>query len=196
MLTFENHLAMKSLKTSFWMVLVLVLWGCGAGKNKTNVELIQDMMEQPSIKAQEYDESMKGGISALLPPENTKPVGFSPYKYALDIDGAARDLKNPFEGKVDAEVLSLGEKMFVTNCQVCHGSQGEGNGHLRKIGKYPLPIPSLLSEKVRKWKDGNIYHVITVGQGSMGAYASHVPQEMRWQLVSYIRQLQAEQGVK
>ena len=145
-------------------------------------------MDQPPVKAQR-----DGG---RVPPENTKPVGFQPYKYAMNIDGAARDLKNPFDGKVTPEVLKIGMKHYETSCKVCHGNQGEGNGHLRQIGKYPLPIPSLLSAKVRGWKDGNIYHVITVGQGTMGPYASHVPQNERWHLVSYIRQLQSEQGVK
>ena len=168
---------------------LLVVSGCSRNKSEPNIELIQDMMEQPAVKAQKYDPDFKNGISDLVPPENTQPVGFKPYRYATNPQGAAKELKNPYAGKTDKDVLMVGQKYFETNCMVCHGMKGLGDGPVSK--RYPLPIPQLVSAKVKSLPDGAIYHIITMGQGTMGSYASHVPQKYRWQLVNYIRHLQS-----
>ncbi|MNT30857.1 hypothetical protein D3C72_1666710 [compost metagenome] len=55
-----------------------------------------------------------------------------------------------------------------------------------------LKPPALLTDKVKAWPDGHLYHVITVGQGVMGPYASHIPQSVRWQVVNYIRFLEKQ----
>jgi mono/diheme cytochrome c family protein len=175
----------KILIISVFSSLVL---GCGPSGNKPNVELIQDMMEQPAVKAQEYDDFFVNGVSSLVPPEHTQPVGKKPYPYANDINKALANLKNPIAGDLSKPVLLIGQKFYNTNCLVCHGEKGLGDGPLK--AKYPLPIPSLLSEKVRGWSDANIYHVISAGQGVMGSYASHIPEQYRWQLVNYIRYMQ------
>jgi len=47
-----------------------------------------------------------------------------------------------------------------------------------------------VSDKVRSYSDAHIYHVITMGQGTMGPYASHIPPQYRWQVVNYVRHLQ------
>ncbi|GIL17825.1 MAG: cytochrome c [Oligoflexia bacterium] len=170
---------------------LVVLGGCNMDKSKPNIELIQGMMQQPAVMAQEYDDFFPGGQSSLVPPEHTVPVGFQPYKYGADVNAAEKELKNPLAGQMTAEVLSVGQKYFETHCMVCHGQKGEGKGPVQ--AKYPFPIPPLLSDKVRTWPDGHIYHVITMGQGVMGPYASHVPQAYRWQVVNYIRYLQKNQ---
>jgi len=67
---------------------------------------------------------------------------------------------------------------------------GKGDGPVgTKMAKVP---PPLISDKIKGWSDGGIYHVITMGQGTMGPYASHIPQQYRWQVVNYIRQLQKQ----
>ncbi len=86
--------------------------------------------------------------------------------------------------------MKVGLKFYSTNCAICHGERGEGGEKLSVGEKMALKPPSLLTEKVNKWTDGQIYHVITVGQGVMGPYASHIPQKYRWQVVNYIRTLQ------
>lgn len=172
----------------------VAMTACGPSGNKPNVEIIQDMMESPAIKAQEYDESSPNHSGARVPADKTIPVGFTPYKYAADYDGAVKNLRNPISDKMDAETLLTGQKYYETHCTVCHGSKGEGGEAAKsvvseKMGKKP---PSLLSEKVTDWNDAQVYHVITMGQGLMGPYASHIPQQYRWQVVNYIRHLQKQ----
>lgn len=186
-----SNLGIKILGSFF---LSCAFLGCTKDKSKPNVELIQDMMVQEHVKPQEEESFFADKQGSRLPPENTKPVGFRPYKFKTDPDGAAKNLRNPLSADFSDSVLKLGSKYYETNCTVCHGMRGDGNGPLKT--KYPIPIPSLLSEKVRKWSDGSIYHVITMGQGTMGAYASHIPDKYRWQTVNYIRKLQNTGEVK
>lgn len=158
---------------------------------KPNVELIQDMMDSPALKAQEYDEGSPNHAAMRVPPEGTQPVGFHPYPYANDLDGAARN-RNPLAGDFSDSTLKAGLKYYTTNCAICHGERGEGGDHMPVAETMALKPPSLLSDKIRSWPDGHIYHVITVGQGVMGPYASHIPQKYRWQVVNYIRTLQRD----
>lgn len=160
-------------------------------KSQPNVELIQDMMASPSIKPQEYDEGSPNHAGMRVPPEGTQPVGFIPYRYAKDIAGAAKD-PNPLAGNFTEETLKVGIKYYTTNCAICHGEKGEGGEHLPVGEKMALHPPSLHSDKIKAWTDGQIYHVITMGQGVMGPYASHIPQRYRWQVVNYIRTLQKD----
>lgn len=175
-------------KLSFLLLAGAIFTGCGPSGNKPNVELIQDMMEQPAVKAQKKDDFFPGGISSLVPPEHTQPVGAKPYPYATDLPKALANLRNPVAGDLGPEVLLVGQKYYNTQCMVCHGAKGLGDGPVKE--RYPLPIPSLVTEKVKAWPDAHIYHVIAAGQGVMGPYASHVPENVRWQLVNYIRHLQ------
>ncbi len=177
-------------------LLPLVFSACTKDVSQPNIEVIQDMMEQDAVKAQKFDDFTESGISARVPPENTIPVGFKPYRYEKDLDGALKENKNPYSAKkaadLDPEVLLTGQTFYNTNCMVCHGAGGKGDGSIKN--SYPLPIPSLLSDKVRNWQDANIYHVITMGQGTMGPYRSHIPAKYRWQVVQYIRHLQSTES--
>ena len=169
----------------------LSLSACGAGKDKTQVELIQDMYESPAIKAQEYDEASPNHSGMRVPAEHTVPVGFTPYKYKGDIEGGSKQ-PNPLAGNMTPDVLKVGQKYFETNCAVCHGQVGAGNPDSNVVKNMALKPPSIMTDKIKGWPDGHIYHVITEGQGVMGPYASHIPQAYRWQVVNYIRFLQKE----
>lgn len=175
-----------------------VVFTSACDKSKPNVEVIQDMMETPALRAQSYDEASPHHSAMRVPPEGTVPVGFAPYRYKGDVEGAAKNLQNPYAGKMDADTLLVGQKFYETNCTVCHGMHGEGGEAARSVvsAKMALKPPTLNSDKVRAWPDGHLYHVITEGQGVMGPYASHIPQAYRWQVVNYIRFLQKQAAQK
>ena len=173
---------------SFALV-VTALTGCGPKGNQPNIEIIQDMMLQPALKTQRTESFFADGNGNRVPPANTKPIGFKPYPYGTDILAAEKELSNPFK-EGGGEVLLAGQKQYDTNCAVCHGYTGKGDGPVSK--KYPLPMPALVSDKAKAYTDGRIYHIITMGQGTMGAYGSQVQQSVRWQLVSYIRHIQTQ----
>jgi hypothetical protein len=170
------------------MAAALAITGCDAGKNQTNVELIQDMMDQVNLKSQDFD-GLRGEPSFRLPPDHTLARGKTPDTYATDVTGAEKNLVNPYAGKIDESVLARGKEKFTIYCSVCHGTLGHAAEDSR-LKPYIPAIKPLVSDTVKGFKDGRIYHIITYGQGIMGSYASQVPSpEDRWAIVSYVRTL-------
>lgn len=170
-------------------VLCIVLTGCNAGKNQTNIELMQGMMDQISVKAQDYDPVHPDHSTNMVPPEGTVSRGSKPYLYSGDPVGAEKNLKNPVGADMSPEVILLGKAKYDIYCMVCHGAEGAGDGPVAE--KMALRPPSLLTEKVRAFADGRIFHIITDGQGVMGSYAGQIHNESdRWAIVNYVRSLQ------
>ena len=163
--------------------------GCSADGNKPNVEPIQDMMESPAHKSQDYDRETKKP-TMLVPPAGTWPVGKKKYLYgAADVAAAERNVKNPHAGNVKAEFLARGADQYRIYCSVCHGTTGAGDGPVAV--KMPIKPPSLINDKIKNVSDGRIYHIITRGQGVMGSYAAQITNEDdRWAIINHIRTLQ------
>lgn len=174
--------------TIFASVFVFGLTGCGpTSDGKPNVELIQDMMVQPAIKAQDSIPSNGEKSGQLVPPEGTAAKNREVYLYKGNPEGAANNLKMP---EMNADMLKLGEKHFKNFCYVCHGEKGMGDGPVADKFQGVKP-PSLMSDKVRGMKDGQIFHIISDGQGVMGTYINHMPfSKDRWAVVAYVRKLQ------
>lgn len=167
----------------------LLVLGCGAGKNQTNVEVFQGMFDQKSFKAQDWDPDGSEIVNMKHPPEGTVPRGYDKYPYGPgDVDQASK-VKNPYGGDMSAEMLNRGKGKYQIYCGVCHGPTGKGDGTV--IEKMILKPPILVSQKVKDFSDGRIYHIIMRGQGLMGHYANQIIDEKdRWAVVNYIRSLQ------
>ena len=181
------------MKKYVYALLALTFVGCNGGKNKTNVELIQNMMDQVSVKSQDWDPRDGDKSQMRMPPAGTVSQEKAPYKYAGDPMGAEQNLKNTLE--LTPENVARGQKYFNIYCGVCHGDQGAGNGPVAE--KMAVRPPTLLSDKVRNFRDGRLFHIITDGQGVMGSYASQIPDEKnRWAIVHYVRSLQKKGEVK
>lgn len=179
---------------SVLLLAATVLPACtNSHSEETNIEIIQDMMDQPALKAQDYEPGHPELASERLPPEGTVPVGYKPYPYHLNPEAAEKNLKNPLQAT--PQVLELGRMRFETYCIVCHGPKGHGDGLVSK--KMQIQVPALISDKVRNFKDGRIFHIISDGQGVMSSYAYQLTNENdRWAIVLYVRSLQklAAQG--
>lgn len=165
--------------------LFLFLFGCTAGKNRTQVELIQDMMKQKNLKPQRQE----GGLGMQLPPEGAKALNRDYYPYKNDLDAAIRYLKNPLRNNFSPEVVLIGQRNYQKACIYCHGERGDGEGSMKPVMN--APPASLLTEKARRYSDAQIYHIIHEGQGLMGSHRLQVRTEReRWALVNYVRNLQ------
>lgn len=167
-----------------WMVGLVSLGVLGLGPCKhsqPNAVFMPDMVYSPAIKAQEEGNR--------LPPQGTVPQGYQAFAYpsqAASVNEAAgRELKNPL--KPTPEVLARGKAVFDTYCMACHGPAGEGDGTI--VPRFPRP-PSLQADKIRGWKDGQIFHIVSVGRNLMPSYATQVEVGDRWAAIHYIRALQ------
>lgn len=92
---------------------------------------------------------------------------------------------NPF----GAEAALEGAKVFQTNCETCHGSQGHGDG----IASQSLePKPKNLAVLQETVGDNYLFWRISEGKPgtSMVAWKSILTEEQIWQAVSFIRTLE------
>jgi mono/diheme cytochrome c family protein len=148
------------------------------------------MLYQHKVTAQDGSEFFKNGTSSRPPVEGTVARGFMPYLYT-NADSAAENLTNPYP-PTEANIL-LGKRKFLTYCSPCHGDLADGTSRLK--GEFP-PGPTLHSDKVKAWKDGHIYHIITKGQNVMPGYERTVTRKERWAIVNYIRTLERAMDAK
>lgn len=184
----KNCALAEAIRPLIGFAFVLFFMSACSGGDKPNVELIQDMMDAPSVKSQEYDAASPDNRGMRTPPDNTVPRGFKPYAFKGKPE-EAKNNQNPVS--LSEGVLVEGQKYYAIHCAVCHGVKGDGQGSANVLANMALKPPSLLSEKIRTWTDGQIYHVIHDGQGVMGPYNTHIVSESaRWSVVHYIRHLQ------
>lgn len=177
---------MKHLLLSTTVLFLLV--GCNGGPNQTNIELITNMMDQESIKSQDWDPKMGDLVQMRMPPDGTVSRGNPPYAYKND-PAAAEKQKNPLAGDMSAETLTLGRKTYEIYCGLCHGAEGQGNGRIAE--KMAVKPRNLMSDEAKAYSDGRIYYAITAGKGVMGSYATQITSaERRWAVVNYVRTLQ------
>ncbi len=98
--------------------------------------------------------------------------------------------RNPLP--VNREMLESGQLQFEIFCAVCHGRLGNGDGMIVRRGL--TRPPSFHVERLRGEPDAQVYNVITRGYGAMLSYHERIPPRARWQIVAYVRALQAASG--
>ncbi len=97
---------------------------------------------------------------------------------------AGEELKNPFP-PLDTARRERGTTVFANFCQCCHGPLGLGNGPVA-LGGFPPPA-SLQAERAVQMKDGQMFHVLTYGQGNMPSVAAQLSDDDRWSVILYVR---------
>ena len=147
-----------------------------------------DMADQPKQKPQRGDLFGRQPNGMIEPQPGTVATSDEPYPFAQnEAELAGQKLVNPLPAT--PEVLAHGRFVYENVCITCHGPQGAGDGVVTAL--FPRP-PSLMTQRVRDWPDGQIYHRPARGQGSMPSHARQVDQRDIWSVVHYIRKLQSE----
>jgi cytochrome c6 len=77
------------------------------------------------------------------------------------------------------------EKIYKTNCVLCHAADGSGNSSSGKA----LGAKDLRSDVAQKETDTELAEVITQGKGKMPAFGKKLKAEDISKLVAYIRAL-------
>ena len=122
-------------------------------------------------------------------------VNVSAYDYPDTEDGRTRAMNelidNPYD--ITDAGLASGKELYGYYCAICHGDKGDGNGYLVRDGSpYPVQPANFLNEEFLAATNGRYYHSIMVGRNLMGAYKDKLNTEERWQVIHYIRSLQAK----
>jgi mono/diheme cytochrome c family protein len=104
-------------------------------------------------------------------------VGDGAWKTKVPEKDRMRD--NPYDSQAGA--VAAGAKLFHQNCSSCHGS--EATGKEKK--------PTLRSDRVRTATPGELEWLLKNGSMKNGMPSwSRLPEQQRWQIVSYLKSLQ------
>ncbi len=185
---------------------------CNYAGNKSGLHYFLDMHDSLAVEDQEEDhttlEHRKQGdwqksadasaawggpsSSVRVPPEGSVPRNYDPYPYGVaDSKLAGRRLTNPLPR--NRSVYERGQKQYNIFCAPCHGYTGMGDG---PVAPRLSAVPSLMSESMRSWRDGEFYHIITLGRGRMLPYAAQIIPKDRWAIIHYLRLLHKKTPAK
>ena len=79
------------MKFMLCLLSLIFVAGCTKDSSKPNVEVIQGMMEQPALKAQDFHPHDREKSSMLTPPAGTQPKNRKPYLCLLYTSPSPRD---------------------------------------------------------------------------------------------------------
>ncbi len=183
---FKNR---KALSIITFGLAIFSFSSCDYHRKTTGWDFAGDMIKSPAYESYTPNPVFANGRTMQPPVPGTIPRGFMPYPYQkTDEDRAiaAKTLVNNLDNT--PENLERGKKEYTIYCMQCHGEKGDGKGPLFVNKKYTYPPGNLLSEKMKANPEADIYHVITVGWGIMGAHGSQIDPDDRWRIAMYIKQ--------
>jgi mono/diheme cytochrome c family protein len=180
------------LRCAVCVLMVCATIGCARQRERRGYEYMPDMAYSVPYDTFAPNPVTRNGMTQQAPVRGTIPRGFLPLHYtrtAADAERAGRELVNPYTPT--PTTLEQGRRLYETFCAVCHGATGDGDGPV--VPLIPNP-PAYSSERVRSMPAGRLFHVITYGSGRMPSYASQVPPDDRWLIVTYVQTLRARQS--
>ena len=171
-------------------LLLSLAWALRSDPGRRNWEIFTEMAYSQAAESNTLQASLPGGLSqqALVP-------GVVPRGAALAVFGpgpeealrAGAELQQPLDVD-DVAVQQRGRELYGIYCSVCHDAAGDGRGPAVLRGV--LPPPSLQAERARAMPDGQMFHVLSFGQGAMASYAPELGERERWAVVRHVRALQ------
>ena len=205
------------------LTIAVYFMACQAGGEFTGREYMPDMAHSVAYEAYTPSRPLlingdtvnlfADGMSARKPVAGTIARGNVPYHlentnedyeksgltivnpYGQDHIKALEASKNAATKKALDNFLSAGKVSYNTYCAVCHGGKGKANGSIVESGAYPPP-PSYFRDDIMQLPEGKMFHSIHYGKNLMGSYASQLTKKERWEVVCYIRQMQAKEIAK
>jgi cytochrome c1 len=180
-------------------------WTLSIDHGRPNVEFMPEMVRAVPYESFAEHPGLPNKAVLQPPADGTIARGQLPLHYQAtpqDAERAGEKLHNPFKIG-DKHWQPRGAQVYANFCGVCHGPGGAGDGPVSQRGV--PPPPSLLATKkvktadgsekdVEKFKDGQLFHIITFGQNNMAAYGAQLSREDRWAVILHLRQLQNVQG--
>ncbi len=149
------------------------------------IQVRYDMYYQSKYMAQEPTTFFSDGKVMRDHVPGTIPRDGSIYPYTTPEEAEA-ELSNPLA--VSPDVLARGKNRYNTFCATCHSPSGQDTTEVVRRGLQKPP--SLAAANAKGYSDARLFHVISAGQNIMPGYAGKIPEEDRWAIVHYVRELQ------
>ncbi len=130
--------------------------------------------------------SMMENQPSYRPMEDPLPVPADSVPYMADYVKYVGVPDNP----VPADEVSLqrGEALYQIHCSVCHGPKGQGDGVMAQHGLNPANLTTSALD------DKGMFLFITNGTPNMPPMRENLTVRDRWDVINYIRSLQAQAG--
>jgi len=104
----------------------------------------------------------------------------------LEIPRAEKMRPNPQPATADN--LEFGLQIYSSQCAMCHGKAGKGDGDLARSLK--MTMPDFSDPEVQKQRtDGELFYILTKGHGRMPADGERLSEDYRWKMVLAIRSM-------
>lgn len=183
-----------------WIPIALALRARTVKKTEPRIHIIQDMDNQPKVKAQSRLILFADRRGMRPPVQGTVARGAVIGEPALitgKADGDAWIETSPVP--VTMALLERGRQRFEIYCSPCHGLSGYGDGMVAKRADQLqegtwTPPTSFHTDLVRARPDGHLFNTISNGIRNMPSYGSQIPVDDRWAIVAYVRALQRSQN--
>ena len=109
---------------------------------------------------------------------------------AHDVPDDAAAVPNPFVG--DEGSVAAGAVLYATNCAICHGETGEGDGPV--ASSLEMPPSDLHASHVQMNTDGALFYIISHGKPDtpMPAWDNVLDEDERWNVVNFLRTFTAD----
>ena len=179
------------------LISAVPLAGCARGctSSRPPIHLNPSMDNQPKVRAQSASAFFYDGSSMRQPVPGTIAIGELKEDVAFFTGkGADGQFVAAIPVAVDDALLDRGRERYVIYCQPCHDARGDGKGILFQRGN--VPTATFHQEKMLKYSDGQIFDIMTNGQGLMPAYRWPIPPADRWAIVAYVRGLQRDRQAR
>ena len=192
-------MSLRTLNILLFIALVATVglnWVAGRDLSRPNVEFLPEMVHSVPYDAFDPSPVFADGKTLQQPVEGTIVRGSQPIHYAAtpeDALRAGRELVNPYAPDAQ-DARDAGASVYSAFCQHCHGAQGAGDGPVSKRG-FPPP-PALSTPKADSMSDGQMFHILTYGQGNMPSHAPQLVPDDRWKVILHVRTLQARAARK
>jgi hypothetical protein len=182
--------------TAFLTVATASVISSCSNNRSTGLEYARNMYDPIAYNPDQPNKNFKDGKTAQTPPLNTMPVGVEKIEYPNTPEGyqaASAGLTNPLP--VTIPTLEQGKTLYLNMCSHCHGNEGQGDGSIVKMGKFPAPPSyskgsSSRGGAMKDLTDGKIFHTITYGVNLMGPHRYQLTPQQRWKIVMYVHELQ------
>ncbi len=205
---------MKKLSVISFITAGIALVGCSDVKREPGAVYMPDMAYSRAFETYAEKDSLLFTTDANDPSSkifyDNKPVEGTvargedlPFPIAKDKFGdttgyvAAKKIISPITSYSAADSTE-GERLYLVNCGICHGTKLDGNGPLYKDGNGPFAAkPAMLvgGAQYENMPEGQMFYSVTYGKNLMGSYASQLSRKQRWQVIRYIK-LKQQSGKK
>lgn len=183
-----------------WIPLALAVRARTVKKTEPRIHIIQDMDNQPKVKAQSRNMLFADRRGMRPPVDGTVARGTVLGEPGMMQGKTADDQwieAIPIE--VSKAAIERGRQRYDIYCSPCHGLSGYGDGMVAKRADQLMegtwtPPTSFHTDLIRQRQDGHLFNTITNGIRNMPAYGPQIPVSDRWAIVAYVRALQRSQN--